>query len=581
MICDHTRKGIVRLAEAIQCLLTNRRRQIDGWIMCAQLVPLSDIALYRSVGGLYNNVNRVVLLVPAFVEGSPTRACTKPVPIWGVSNRHIRDLKCQGPRRDTYNPKEAYWGYRQGDYDPYVIIGRWGPAPRPMKKKPPLSWSILSAEFRRREVYPVVVAYALVGWILLQIGEVTLEPLGFPGWVMTGLIALVIVGFPVTLILAWNYDLTSRGIRRDTGITANADDVPSIAVLPFVDMSPEQNQAYFCEGVAEEILNALTNIHQLEVAARSSSFQFKSEAGDVREIGRRLGVKTILEGSVRKWDQKLRVTAQLVKVSDGYHIWSKTFDQELADVFAIQDEIASSIAESLLESITPNEHWAIRTTYSANINAYDCYLRGRQYFKRFRKSDMEHARHMFQQAINLDPEFALAWAGYADSHSFLMMYADPNPAYAEQADQASKRALELKPNLAEAHASRGLAYLVCRKFEQAEAEFNKALELNPALFDAYYYYGRSLVRSDRLPVASAARADSARHRSCGNGEGGGGGCDRRRREAPRVDSGRCACFSSGRGFFDRSRSGRKGQTLDAARAGTGSGRPHRALQCCL
>jgi TolB-like protein/Flp pilus assembly protein TadD len=356
-----------------------------------------------------------------------------------------------------------------------------------MKKIPFYSWSELSAELKRRRVFPVIAAYAVVAFILLQIGEITFGPLGLPNWVMVGLIAIVILGFPVAVVLAWVFDITPTGIRRDTEKLSQ----PSVAVLPFVDMSAEQDQGYFCEGVAEEILNALTKIRQLSVTARSSSFQYKAGAGDVREIGRELGVKTILEGSVRKSENRLRVTAQLVKVSDGYHLWSKTFDEELKDIFAIQDDIAACIAESLLEVITPTEQSAIRTTSTVNVSAYEYYLRGRQFFKRFRKMDIEYARQMFRQAIQIDAEFALAWAGYADCHSFLVMYADPQPSYREEASDASKRALELSPDLAEAHASRGLAYLVCECFDSAEEEFIRAIELKPCLFEAYYYYART------------------------------------------------------------------------------------------
>jgi TolB-like protein/Flp pilus assembly protein TadD len=390
-----------------------------------------------------------------------------------------------------------------------------------MKKSSINSWSELSAELKRRRVYPVIAAYAVFAFILLQIGEITFDPLGLPNWVMVGLIVVVILGFPVAVVLAWVFDITPTGIRRDGATSARAEDAnerPSIAVLPFVDMSPEQDQGFFCEGVAEEILNALTKIEQLNVAARSSSFQYKAGAGDVREIGKALGVNTILEGSVRKSDNRLRVTAQLVKTSDGYHLWSKTFDEEIEDVFAIQDEIAKCIAKSLLETLTPTEQSAIRTTSSTNVSAYEYYLRGRQFFKRFRKMDIEHARHMFRQAIEIDPEFALAWAGYADCHSFLVMYVDPQASYREEASKASKRALELSPDLAEAHASRGLACLVSEECEGAEVEFKKAIDLNPCLFEAYYYYGRTRFHCGDMKMAAelfkkAAEVDPSDYQS--------------------------------------------------------------------
>jgi len=390
-----------------------------------------------------------------------------------------------------------------------------------MNKLPFYSWSQLSAELKRRRVYPVVGAYAVIAFILLQLGEITFGPLGLPNWAMVGLIVVVIVGFPVTVVLAWVFDITPTGIRRDSATTSgveSTDDRPSIAVLPFVDMSPEQDQGYFCEGVAEEILNALTKIRQLSVAARTSAFQYKAGSGDVRKIGRELGVKTILEGSVRKSENRLRVTAQLVKASDGYHLWSKSFDEEIEDVFAIQDEIATCIAQSLLETLTPIEQTAIRTTSSTNVRAYEHYLRGRQFFKRFRKMDIEHARQMFRQAIDIDAEFALAWAGYADCHSFLVMYVDPQASYRNEASKASKRALELSPDLAEAHASRGLACLVCEEFEGAEAEFKKAIELNPCLFEAYYYYARTQFHRGDVDMAAelfkkAAEADPEDYQS--------------------------------------------------------------------
>lgn len=386
-----------------------------------------------------------------------------------------------------------------------------------------LSWRWISNELKRREVYPVIVAYAIFGWILLQIGEVTFEPLGLPTWVMTTLIAVVVAGFPIALVLAWMYDFTSRGIRRDRIPSPDLDldpgkELPSIAVLPFLDLSPAKDQQYFCEGVAEEILNALTRIRDLHVAARSSSFQFSSQAGDVKAIGRKLGVTAILEGSVRKSGRRLRVTAQLVNVVNGYHIWSREFDEDLEDVFAIQDEIAASIAEALVETIGEREKEAIRAVPRTDVNAYDYYLRGRQFFKRFHKVDIEHARQMFWQALDIDPNFALAWAGYADCHSFLMMYVDPDPVHAQQADRASKRALELGPELAEAHASRGLACLVGRDFNNAEAAFREALQLNPRLFEAYYYYARARFHQGDLDMAArlfrkAADADPTDYQS--------------------------------------------------------------------
>ena len=375
-----------------------------------------------------------------------------------------------------------------------------------MKKRAFSVLSGFSAELLRRRVYPVVVAYAIVAWVLLQIGEVTFGPLGLPDWVMRALIIVAIVGFPIAVVLAWMFDIEPTGIRR-TRSRAKSEDfdaAPSIAVLPFTDMSPERDQGYFCEGMAEEILNALTQFESLKVVSRMSSFRYDGATGDVQQIGRKLGAKSIMEGSVRKAGDQLRVTAQLINVADGFHLWSKTFDRKLEDIFAIQNEIATSIGESLLQTLVP-----VITTACCDVTAYEFYLRGRQFLNRFRKVDIEHARHMFQQAIDRDPNYAAAWAGYADAYSLGIMYADPDPYFAEKAREASMRALELDPDSAEAHASAGLAHLAREEFEDAERQLSKAIDLKPALFEPYYYFARTRFHQGDMDAAAEWFAKAA------------------------------------------------------------------------
>ena len=374
-----------------------------------------------------------------------------------------------------------------------------------MRRSRGLHVPALLRELRRRKVYSVVAAYAVAGWILLQIGEVTFGPLGVPDWVMTALVVCVIVGFPIVVVLAWVFELAPGGIRKDQGSsdgTPGDRATPSIAVLPFADMSPQRDQAYFCEGVAEEILNALSKIDALQVAARSSSFQYGDRQADVRHIGRELGVTTVLEGSVRKAGDRLRVNVELVNVADGFHLWSRTFDKQVEDVFDIQDEIAQCIVQALLETITPAQQFAIKTASSKDVVAYEYYLRGRQFVNRFRKTDIQFARQMFRQAIDLDPTFAKAWAGYADCYSMLVMYAEPRAEYQHEATRASQRALDLAPDLAEAHASRGLACLVCKEYAEAETHFEEAQRLNPALFEAFYYHARTRFHQGDLEEAA-------------------------------------------------------------------------------
>lgn len=375
-----------------------------------------------------------------------------------------------------------------------------------MKKRPFSKISGFSAELARRKVYPVVVAYGLVSWVLLQIGEVTFGPLGLPDWVMTTLVIVVIAGFPVAVILAWMFDIEPTGIRRDRSIEVDDKPAgpPSVAVLPFADMSPEQDQGFFCEGIAESVLNALAQIAELRVVARTSSFRYGSASEDVRAIGRALGASAVLEGSVRKDNDQLRVTAQLINVADGFHLWSKTFDRQLKDVFAIQDEIATSIGESLLDTLVP-----VTTTTCCDVTAYEFYLRGRQFLHRFRKVDLEHARQMFRNAIDRDPEFASAWAGYADTYSLEIMYSDSDPSFRDRASVASAKALELDPESGEAHASAGLAHLVREEFVDAERELSKAIELKPTLFEAYYYFARTRFHQGDMDTAADYFAKAA------------------------------------------------------------------------
>src|ERR1041384_4528761 len=251
--------------------------------------------------------------------------------------------------------------------------------------------------------------------------------------------------------------------------------VRSIAVLPFVNMSNDAENEYFSDGIAEEIINALTRIQALRVASRTSSFAFKGKNEDIGEIGRKLKVATGLEGSVRKAGSRLRVTAQLVSVADGNNLWSERYDRQLEDVFEIQDEIAGNIVKALRVVLSEGEKKAIeKAAPTENVEAYEYYLRGRQFFHQFRRTGMQFARRMYERAIETDPRYALAYAGMADSCSFLYMYWDGSKANLEAADQGSRKALELGPDLAEAHASRGFALTLSRQYEEARREFETA-----------------------------------------------------------------------------------------------------------
>jgi TolB-like protein/Tfp pilus assembly protein PilF len=280
--------------------------------------------------------------------------------------------------------------------------------------------------------------------------------------------------------------------HRDFEAT-NEGIIHSIAVLPFVDMSPQKDQEHFCTGIAEEIINALTGVDRLKVVSRMSSFQYGEMGGDTREIGRKLGVQALLEGSVRKAGVKLRIIAQLIDVTDGCHIWSQRFDRELQDIFEVQDEIAQSVVKALRLKIDPTRDRQLVEVRTNDPAAYDFYLRGREFFRRWGKRNIQIAQRMFYQASGIDPEFASAYAGLADSYSYVFMYINSSRENLEQAERNSSKALELDPALAEAHAARGLALSLGKHHQAAVKSFRTAIELDPNLFEAYYFYARDLV----------------------------------------------------------------------------------------
>jgi TolB-like protein/Flp pilus assembly protein TadD len=275
----------------------------------------------------------------------------------------------------------------------------------------------------------------------------------------------------------------------------------SIAVLAFEDMSPEKDQEYFCDGIAEEIINYLIQMGELQVASRTSSFAYKGKPADIRDIGKKLSVEAVLEGSVRKTADRLRITTQLINVADGYHLWSEQYDREVEDIFAIQEEIAQRIAQALKVELSEEEKYAIVKRPARNIKAYDFYLRGRQFFYRLKRRYMQYAIELFSRAIEKDSGYARAFAGKADCHSYLYWYFGGSKADLDQAARDSQTALKLDPKLAEAHAARGLAVSLNRDYVEAEKAFEKAIELNPNLFEAYYFYASTCFLQDKFEKA--------------------------------------------------------------------------------
>lgn len=298
-------------------------------------------------------------------------------------------------------------------------------------------------------------------------------------------------------------------LRREAPPPAPGGD-RSVAVLPFVSLSADPEDAFLGDGLAEEITHALARVGALRVAARTSAFAFRGQSADVRRIGHELGVSAVLEGSVRRAGATLRVTVQLVDVADGYHLWSERYDRAMADVFAIQDEIAASVVRALRVILTDSDRRAFSRARTHDVGAYESWLRGRQLFHQVRRRSLQAARRSFERAIDLDPGFALAYAGVADCSSLLHMYYPSAGAELDVADAASRRALELSPDLPEAHASRAFALFRLGRLDESAGEFRTAIAMDPRQAEARYFYGRQCFQQGQFAEAAHWFEESAR-----------------------------------------------------------------------
>ena len=280
------------------------------------------------------------------------------------------------------------------------------------------------------------------------------------------------------------------------------DDRPSIAVLPFNNMSGDPEQEYFSDGITEDIITDLSKVSGLSVIARHSAFSYKGKAVKVQQVGRELGVAFVVEGSVRKAGKRVRVTGQLVSCNDGSHLWAERFDRDLTDIFAIQDEITHAIVDQLKVKLLPREKKSIEQIPTENIEAYTYYLRGREFVHRLSKHNLQIARRMFARAVELDPRYARAYAGLADCDSHLhMIYQVDVPIDSILA--TSSKALELDNNLAEAHSSRAIALSAAQQIEEAQAEFETAIAVDPNSFEAHFFYARLNFQQGKIERAAA------------------------------------------------------------------------------
>lgn len=376
----------------------------------------------------------------------------------------------------------------------------------------------LWAELKRRHV-PRMAAYYVAGaWIVAQAASLLLDAFDlnhYTRYVIAGLTA----GFPVAMALAWRFDLTPRGIERTLAAVQSAAPQPpqslperSIAVLPLANLSDDPANEYFSDGLSEEIRNQLARVPGLQVAARRSSFAFKSRHEDVREIGRRLNVATLLEGGVRRQADTVRIDVQLVSTADGYHLWSHSFERRLDDVFRLQTEVATAVIAAVSARYGTTE-WALPAPEERRFDVYNAYLLGRHHFHKRSAKALQKAAQCFEEAIAKDPQYALAYCGLADTYMLLNLryYGTLTPAQAvEKALPLVRRALELAPELAEAHASLGLIELNRGDPVTAERSLERALRLNPGYTMAHVWQGLAIIAQGRYREAAAHNRDAYR-----------------------------------------------------------------------
>src|SRR6059036_2046364 len=408
------------------------------------------------------------------------------------------------------------------------------------------------AELKRRNVYKVAIAYLVVAWLLIQAASIFFPAFDAPPWVMKIFIIVIIFGFPVALIFSWAFEITPEGIKLESEIEPNksiarrtgrkiiavtialavvaaglfvyqlagrdrwarrsydqttengrppatAGSLPiqdkSIAVLPFVDMSEAKDQEYFCDGISEEILDALAKVEGLRVVARTSSFSFKGKNADVGDIAQKLNVQNVLEGSLRREGNRVRITAQLVNARDGFHIWSETYERELQGVFAVQDEITHSIVDALKIklAVAPPAH------ARQNTEAYDLYLQGLYLSNKSDEENLRKSLNLFQRALDKDPTLSRAWVGIAKVWFWLAdAYLKPLQAY-QAVESAATKALELNENDAEAHAYLSEAKRVLHwDWKTAERELQRAGEIDPNSATAHLMFAHHRVCSGDL-----------------------------------------------------------------------------------
>ena len=352
--------------------------------------------------------------------------------------------------------------------------------------------------------------------MVLQVAVLILPSLDLPSWTYNLVLGLLVLGFPIALVLAWALTVTPEGeVTRvrptmaglqgaGAGQSAAPPDARSLAVLPFTNLSADAENEYFSDGVTEEIIASLSKVRDLRVISRTSAMRFKGTDKGIEEIAAALGVAHIVEGSVRRSRDRVRITAQLIDARTDSHLWAESYDRDLEDIFAIQSDVAERIARSLQATLTPSEKVRIEAAPTADTKAYELYLRGRHQLVRRTEESMLRAIDLLDRALAIDPNFAKAWASRAESWAVAPTYAStPIEESIREARVSARRALELDSGLGQAHAALGLAAELAGDPEEAEREYRRALDLDPNAPLALHWYANFLGRRKRFDDAIA------------------------------------------------------------------------------
>lgn len=363
-------------------------------------------------------------------------------------------------------------------------------------------------EIRDRSVIKVGIAYLVAAWLVLQLADVIVPALGLPETAVSWVLALLAAGFVISLILTWLFDITPEGLKRtDTPVTvAPVAGTKSVAVVPFPDLSADKNQGHFCDGLTDQILNALARIPNLRIASQTSSFSLKGKDLSVKDIASRLNVDHVLEGSVRKSRNRIRVTAKLVEAATDTQLWSESYDSELDDIFAIQDAIAASVLEALKFKLG-----ALRTGEkdTTNTKAYEYFLRGRGYAVSKSDRDVELAADMFRKAVALDPKFVRAWLNLAEMCAIRAVFFADSAEWQAIAKDAADKLAELMPDCAESYLARAYSLTADNKFAEAEAEFRKTIALDSSMCIAHHHLARAQLHQGKTRDAADSFATAS------------------------------------------------------------------------